>query len=90
MKKNDLKKILKMEPVSYELEVATNQYMRSLEKKVFWYPIYADFALKRRKYGKLTAMVKNIEMTRESISYRGIIKYFGDIIFFCRKNVLNI
>lgn len=87
LKKSDLMKIVKLKPMGYQLEVATNQYMMDNHKRVLWTNCSAFNLHKTHKYLYTTGLTRDFQMDVSIISHLGIINYLKQMLLFCRNKL---
>ena len=88
LKKVDLEKILSFPITKYQLEIATNKYMKDKNKFVYWYQCSTKNTPKAEKIGFLRGYYDELKMKVNVISYDWQ-SYFWQILFFCRKQLSN-
>lgn len=86
LSKIDMKNILKLKPVGFQLEIAINKYMVDHKKNVYWVPSSALSTFKIKKLGFFTGFTNDIKMIITMINYAGLKEFFRQIFFFCHRH----
>lgn len=87
LKTTDLKEVKKLNPKSYQLEVAINQYMLENNRNVAWIPISGFNPHKSRKVSFIQGLREDAKMNKEITGYLGAFRRLGQILFFARKKL---
>lgn len=86
--RNDLTAVLEKNPRGFQLELAINLYQMASDRRVAWVGNSAYNPHKVKKMGFLKGMFADIRNDLKLFRYAGIGKYYFQLFFFCRKQLL--
>ena len=86
--KNDLASVLATHPQGFQLELAINLFLMANCRKVAWLQNSAYNPHKVKKMGFFKGMLADIRNDLSLFAYAGIGKYYYQLFFFCRRQLL--
>ena len=87
LRTDDLRKVLSEELIAYQIEPAINYYMQDNNKKAYWLNHSGRNVLKFKKFGKLPGLKYELQYYLSVLTYKGPVKFFSNVLFFCRDDV---
>ena len=87
LSKKDLVEVEKMNPKSYQLEVAINKYMMNEGKTSKWIKFSALNPHKIKKLPFWEGLIKDLKMDMEIISFLGIRDYMRQMVFSAKEEL---
>jgi hypothetical protein len=87
LRRSDLIKVFRTNPIGYQIEIAINKYMIKNHKKVFWMKSSAKNIFKRKKVGFLKGFISEQKMHFSLMKFNGVLEYLYQIVFFARQEI---
>lgn len=84
LRTEDSKKVFRLKPTKYELEMAINQYMIDNSKKVYWLPLSTRNEKKFFKVGFIKSLSLYYSQIYGFAHFRGFTGYLNQVRNFCK------